>query len=136
MRTRNGFTFIELCIVIVIIGILAAIGFPNYISMQERAKESKVTTIAHTLQLAAEDYAVRHDGIYSDAEADILPLLPGQSRLINAFTGALTEPQFGAVAAHPGQIGLVGLDQDGRTVGYKLNAWGLDGEILLFNSGG
>ena len=72
VRNKKGFTLIELLIVVVIIGILAAIAIPNFISMQDRAKEAKVKGAAHTVQLAAEDFAVRNDGIYSDAGADLL----------------------------------------------------------------
>src|SRR5210317_2129608 len=109
-------------IVVVIIGILAAIAIPNFISMQDRAKEAKVKGAAHTVQLAAEDYAVRNDGIYSDAGPDLQPLMPGGNLLDNAFTGVATEPQFGAPAANTGQVGIVAVDPDGNGVpdGYTI----------------
>src|SRR5258705_11775097 len=67
MRNPKGFTLIELMIVVVIIGILAAIAIPNFIAMQNRAKEGSTKANMHTLQLAAEDYAVTYDGEYATA---------------------------------------------------------------------
>jgi len=65
MRNEKGFTLIELMIVVVIIGILAAIAIPNFIAMQNRAKEGSTKANMHTLQLAAEDYGVTYDGVYA-----------------------------------------------------------------------
>lgn len=132
---NQGFTLIELMIVVLILGLLATFAIPNYISMQEHAREAMVKENAHTLHLTAEDYGVRHDGVYSDAAVDLTPLLPGQNLLENAFTRALSEPQFAAPAATPGQIGIQAVADAGVNVGYTITGFGKSALIVRLTNG-
>ena len=86
-RAQKGFTLIELMIVVVIIGILAAIAIPNFIAMQKRAKEGSTKANMHTFQVASEDWGVQNDGAYAGAATSLEPLLPNAgSNFKNPFT--------------------------------------------------
>ena len=131
MNTAKGFTLIELMIVVVIIGLLAAMALPNFLSMKDHAHEAGTKEIAHTIQLVTEDFAVRNDGIYSTAAADLTPLLPGAGMLVNSFTNQATEPQFGAPAAVPGEVGVETVG-----IGYRITGFGRSATVITLNSGG
>jgi type IV pilus assembly protein PilA len=64
LRSERGFTLIELLVVILIIGILAGIAIPLFLSQKGKATDAAAKVLARTAQTAAETYAIDHEGKY------------------------------------------------------------------------
>ena len=65
-QVARGFTLVEILIVVVILGILAAIVIPQFTSASESAKSSSLSTQLQTIRSQLELYQVQHNGRYPD----------------------------------------------------------------------
>jgi prepilin-type N-terminal cleavage/methylation domain-containing protein len=74
MQNRKGFTLIELLIVVVIIGILAAIAIPKFATTKDKAKMASIKTDLRNYMTAQEAYFSDNNTTYgTDAQLTVAP---------------------------------------------------------------
>ena len=92
---ETGFTLVELLVVMLILGILAAIAIPSFFNQRDKATDADAKAAARTAQTAMETFGTDHGGSYATAAADgsdlkeIEPTLTGKTITV-ANQGAKT----------------------------------------------
>lgn len=84
--TREGFTLVEIMIVVAIIALLAAIAVPNFMRSRKRAQATMLLDELRILDNAIEQYAIEKGKKVGDAFsfADLKPYVKPGSRLYNS----------------------------------------------------
>jgi prepilin-type N-terminal cleavage/methylation domain-containing protein len=103
-HTRKGFTLIELLIVVVIIGILAAIAIPKFASTKEKAYLAAMKSDLRNMATYEEQYAADQAGAYFSGTATTAAPLQGfsPSQNVTVIVTALAGPpaSWSATASH------------------------------------
>jgi type IV pilus assembly protein PilA len=83
-HSESGFTLVELLVVMLIIGLLAAIAIPSFFNQREKANDAQAKENAHTAQVAMETYATDNGGSYAGVAANGSQLKTIEGALNNA----------------------------------------------------
>jgi len=76
----KGFTLVEILIVVVILGILAAVVIPQFTEASSEARESSLCTDLQTMRSQIELYKVQHnDDLPTDASVGFIAAMTGQT---------------------------------------------------------
>lgn len=113
---KNGFTLVELLVVILIIGILAAVAIPAFLEQRQRANDATVESDARAVRLAIETWAVENPN-------DRVPVVSWKSGSINV--GSETVTLSDGVYVRYGHLDGVYTDRTGT---YYINAYHTNGK--------
>ena len=76
LRADDGFSLVEILVVILIIGILAAIALPAFLNQRSKAQDAHAKTSATTAAKAMAVWQTEHDSFAGAAPADLVRIEP------------------------------------------------------------
>lgn len=93
MRSRRGFSFVELLVTMIFIGLLASIAVPRYSEMKLRATAASIIGDVHAIRVAAFTHYTEH-GIFPPDAASGTPPAQLVANLPNGFSFDRTDYDY------------------------------------------
>src|SRR4051812_16775563 len=95
---ESGFTLVELLVVMLIIGLLAAIAIPAFFNQRDKAYDANAKEQARTAETAMETYATDNGGVYTGVNTGALVTIENSL----SDTVSTTRPYLTAAASAGG----------------------------------
>lgn len=122
-RRKNAFTLVEILIVVVILGILAAIVVPQFTNAADQARQSSLDSTVRTIRSALE-LSRNNTGSYPAFDDDLWNTLQTQGLLQDAPTNPLPAAANANTNANTPGSGTVGAEGSGADFEIFLNGNG------------
>jgi general secretion pathway protein G len=131
---RNAFTLVELLIIVIILGILAAVVIPQFSDASTDARVSSLTTNLQTIRGQLDLYRLQHNGIYP-TQALIASQMTTKTDVdgtVNAASGKYG-PYLQRIPSNPFTVGGTGNDVT-NTAAATNKAWYYDATTAAFKA--
>lgn len=120
LKNRKGFTLIELLIVVVIIGILAAIAIPKFAATKDKAKLASVKTDLRNMMTSQEAYFSDYNAYASTLTSTLYQPSAGNTYAVTGTTASWTATVTNAsISVNPKKCSVVvgdGSANDGKII--------------------
>ena len=115
-RGEGGFTLVELLVVMLILGLLAAIAIPSFFNQRDKARDADAKAAARTAQTAMETYATDNNGSYANADAGALQAIEPTLNDAQISVDSADQDSYQITATSTtGNTFTIIRDDDGRT---------------------
>ena len=110
-QDQSGFTLVELLVVMLILGLLAAIAIPAFFNQRDKAKDASAKEQVRTAETAMETYATDHDGHYDGSPNAAAPT----PATLHGIENTLDDTKLSVDAVAPASYKVTATSDTGNT---------------------